>query len=268
MKYHNFYIDLIRKNLVPKDFCDYGKFMLPDGGYSDYSGQYKALENNVLNLPFENCLFEWVSGGGLKICTHVKYQQNVFQETGDTVNTIGIQTFFNNPINNEWKMYPCLYVIRDPWCIGVQKKNYMVNVKWDKREWRDDIVGDKVELKSSIVSPILDALNVLACSNVTLERLPKKRHPVASALPMDDYWILKVEAKGHISEDKGGTHRSPREHVRRGHPHTYHTKNGTIVHWINAIKVNVGKGGMISKEYAIEKPKSNWIVDNESQLEH
>lgn len=71
---------------------------------------------------------------------------------------------------------------------------------------------------------LLDFLNALACKNVHIEKSPsratKQGKKVKAALPFDDYNFLTIDVPGKAgvrSEGLGGSQRSPREHLRRGH---------------------------------------------------
>ena len=68
------------------------------------------------------------------------------------------------------------------------------------------------------------------------------------ALPFDEYRILTVRSPGGDDEQPAARaavalHRSPREHLRRGHIRIY--ESGKRV-WINPTLVNAGVGGKIS----------------------
>jgi hypothetical protein len=68
------------------------------------------------------------------------------------------------------------------------------------------------------------------------------------ALPFDEYRVLVVNApgkEGAAQEHSAGamTHRSPREHLRRGHIRIY--QSGRRI-WVNSTLVNAGVGGRIS----------------------
>lgn len=102
--------------------------------------------------------------------------------------------------------------------------------------------------------PILHLLNALSCSNVRIiESHPKKlRKKVKSALPFDTYHVLTVDVGRRGNElpgAGGGTHRSPREHLRRGH--IRRLADGRRI-WVNAAVVGAGKGvGVVAKDYQV-----------------
>jgi hypothetical protein len=103
-----------------------------------------------------------------------------------------------------------------------------------------------------VLYPIMGLLNALACSNVRLERSESKGSAkTKNALPFDSYHILtvgKVSPGATRSSSFGGTHRAPREHLRRGHIRRY--ESGLKV-WVNATVVNPGVGGKVSKDYRL-----------------
>jgi len=72
----------------------------------------------------------------------------------------------------------------------------------------------------------------------------------AKPYPFDDYHILTIESPKAAASDggHGGSHRSPREHLRRGH--IRRLEDGRKL-WINATVVNAGVGGKVSKDYRI-----------------
>jgi hypothetical protein len=95
-------------------------------------------------------------------------------------------------------------------------------------------------------------LNALACSNVHIERSePKKSSKkIKSALPFDTYHILTIDVPGNSGGGMAtGSHRSPREHLRRGH--IRRLGDGRRI-WVNATVVAAGRGaGVVTKDYAI-----------------
>lgn len=99
---------------------------------------------------------------------------------------------------------------------------------------------------------VLNFLNALACSNVTTETVEARKaskKSAAHALPFDSYHVLTIKPSAAIARDGvGGSHRSPREHLRRGH--IRRLESGARV-WVNATVVNPGIGGKVSKDYRV-----------------
>lgn len=94
---------------------------------------------------------------------------------------------------------------------------------------------------------LLSFLNALACSNVHTLRVAPAKPKAKTALPFDAYHLLTVDLAACASGGLGlGTHRSPREHLRRGH--IRRLQSGARI-WVNAAVVNAGVGGQITKDY-------------------
>ena len=63
-------------------------------------------------------------------------------------------------------------------------------------------------------------------------------------------WIDVPEGSKNSGEWQGGTHRSPRQHLRRGH--IRNLQNGKKV-WVNAAVVGAKESGVICNNYAIRE---------------
>jgi len=95
------------------------------------------------------------------------------------------------------------------------------------------------------------ACAALECTNVGTEVLRPNREAVKARAPLDsyEYHILTIEPNEERtpSQERGGTHASPRTHLRRGH--IRHLSSGKKV-WVNSCLVNPGHG-MIEKDYVL-----------------
>lgn len=107
---------------------------------------------------------------------------------------------------------------------------------------------------------VLGFLNALQCSNVRTERSEPKKSgkKIKTALPFDSYHVLTIDAprKPGSASDAcgigGGSHRSPREHLRRGH---IVRPEGRRPYWRNATIVNASRGlAKIEKDYRFRAP--------------
>ena len=101
---------------------------------------------------------------------------------------------------------------------------------------------------------LLCFLNILQCSNVHIERSEsarnRKKAKLKDALPFDTYHVLTIDVPNisGIGNATGG-HRSPREHLRRGH--IRRLSDGRRV-WVNATVVCAGRGaGVVTKDYEV-----------------
>jgi hypothetical protein len=105
------------------------------------------------------------------------------------------------------------------------------------------------------VGALLNLLNVLSCRNVHTEKsLPKKTSMAMNAgkknaVPFDAYHYLVIDTpKKSESSGVGGSHASPREHLRRGH--IRRLADGRRI-WVNATVVSAGSGGVVAKDYVM-----------------
>jgi hypothetical protein len=114
--------------------------------------------------------------------------------------------------------------------------------------WRKNAYADLNDENMAV----LELIEALSCINVTHEALPvRKQNKCAirrGALPFDEYRVLVIKNKdqGHVRIESSGSHRSPREHLRRGH--IRRLQDGRKV-WVNSTVVNAGAAGKITTTY-------------------
>lgn len=103
---------------------------------------------------------------------------------------------------------------------------------------------------------VLELIEALSCINVTHEPLPARKPNKSAikrgALPFDEYRVLviKEHERGIVRNEPLGSHRSPREHLRRGH--IRRLQDGRKV-WVNPTIVNAGSTGKITTIYDTRK---------------
>ncbi len=99
---------------------------------------------------------------------------------------------------------------------------------------------------------IFQLLAALSCSNVSTEIIRPNREARAArpASTLFDYHVLMIHANAerHDSAPAGGSHASPRTHLRRGHIR-HHPTAGRI--WINSTVVNPSAVGTVNKDYRV-----------------
>ena len=124
---------------------------------------------------------------------------------------------------------------------------------------------DNADFRTSVNAVFKESLslfhfcNAVNCSNVTHETVPAPKfinlkRKAKGLPPLYEYRILTVDTRPHneAGEPKGGTHASPRQHIRRGT--LRHYKSGKTV-WVNAMVVGDPARGRIDKDYEVRKPK-------------
>jgi hypothetical protein len=105
---------------------------------------------------------------------------------------------------------------------------------------------------------VVELLNMLACSNVAMHKTrTDKVKEGKPPLPFSETWELTIDSptkpSGSGGEGLGGSHRSPREHIRRGHIRRY--ESGKKI-WVNAAIISAGTVGKITKTYKVDSMQS------------
>jgi hypothetical protein len=95
-------------------------------------------------------------------------------------------------------------------------------------------------------------LSALHCSNVRRhEHTPDAKLQKARAkrgkAPLFSYWTLQLDGKSERGENQGGTHASPRVHLRRGHPRQHAPGKWT---WVQPHAVGNKARGVVHKDYS------------------
>lgn len=111
------------------------------------------------------------------------------------------------------------------------------------------------------VRMVLKFLSALNCTNVRrVEHIPppklQKARTKRGKVPLFSYWTLELDlgVSSTQSAPLGGTHASPRVHLRRGHPRQYAPGQWT---WVQPHAVGNKSLGMVHKDYAVN-PDVKW----------
>lgn len=274
-------------NLVFERSLKAQKFILPNGGRI-FDTSFKALPD-ILNLPFSEIVIEYscvgLSGGiveeqigdaavlapnrivfarqqenGISVYVMVEYKLpiKVLQEK------LNIKTkwmfmpyaaFISNTSSGDTLLTP---LISEKPIIKSASGNYIGISYYDigglaKKSHGDNWLNSAVMDLNDEVGSVLALIEALSCKNVQIEKLPirklNKSAKKRGVLPFDEYSVLTVNRtdKNYVVGD--GTHRSPREHLRRGH--IRRLSIGNI--WVNSTVVNPNVSGKINKIYKLEK---------------
>ena len=224
------------------------KFLLPDGGRLFHDIELRALdETERLRLPHPFVALEYraVHEADDPDMSELATRRIVFvREDDEGVFITPAVCFDSNGI--WWLMGECFvpaihYLDRSNCKDGAP----FIKTRWPRGEDPRDYYDE--------VSTALSFLNALQCSNVHTERSePKKAgKKIKAALPFDTYHVLTIDVPGSPGERAGvgGAHRSPREHLRRGH--IRRLADGRRL-WVNATVVAAGRGsGVVKKDYVV-----------------
>lgn len=229
---HHEDIEYLAKNSI--------KFTLPINGLLLNAG-FKTLDFNDLHLPFEMIALEFFTSDG--------YKQIVFcHNYQDGICVVSALKHRNMP----WGISPII--------IKISNGNYSVKTLYetaiDSKTKNEESVSDEIKNQESaqLMYVLFEFLEALNCKNVSIENhvQRKKGKSKFDALPFDEYKVLCVNVNKRYNDygdelNESGTHRSPREHLRRGH--IRRLPKGNV--WVQSTVVNPGIGGRIEKSYQV-----------------
>lgn len=242
------------------------KFMLPDGGRILGDAQYRALDTSVeLRLPFQMIALEypvsekWVNQGDFRSSKRAVFAIEMREEMLDDGTLSPLEDPQIMGIPAWWRDDQSRWLIAKPFFISQKKfiergekglTKVLVRIDGAKPEHMEQLIKDYQDE----IHSLMDFLNALQCINVSIEKRPAPRIKTkksGKALPFDDYHVLVVSGRSDLERGEGGgSHRAPREHLRRGH--IRRLADGRKV-WVNATVVCPGKGGSIKKDYLMKR---------------
>jgi hypothetical protein len=130
-------------------------------------------------------------------------------------------------------------------------------------DWERALATVQLDTRDEVIAAI-QACSVLNCANVeTIDVSPSRavnaKRAAKGKPPFFAYKVLQVSAdRGVQSEQGGGSHASPRMHLRRGHLRRLSDR----VVWVRAAMINAGSpDGVVVKDYAV---RSQGIGDEKS----
>lgn len=116
--------------------------------------------------------------------------------------------------------------------------------EWETQEMYGEGVGSALHMA-------LSAMLIMNCSNVDTEEHPEPKHlnrkrAKKGRPPIYSYHTLKIRPSKVHGDYHGGTHRSPRLHLRRGH--IRNCASG-ITTWVSPCMVGNADKGVVEKDY-------------------
>jgi len=236
-----------RRGSIARMLVASSKFLLPEGGFLLEDRDLRGLSDSPVKLPFPVVALEWftpqgfVPPWGIPARSSSRHVLLCRQVDEDIVCTSIVE------INKVWYEWGDVMLHTDGgFTTGEGGMKVLASASID---------GEEFSSAQFEAAPLLGLLNALACSNVKTERSEAKRTHKAmrkyGALPFDDYHVLTISVAGRAQRDgvAEGSHRSPREHLRRGH--IRRLQDGRKL-WVNATVVNPGVGGKVTKDYRLE----------------
>lgn len=197
-----------------------------------------AMSEMEVRLPFATCWFEMQSGIPAASTSH-----------------IGVLTLLADPDFDD--CVAAVYLRRDgQWhflAMAETRKNLHSATVRKIREQTDD-PRETAKVAADAIVLVRVALCAMQCINIKqVEHTPAPKLQKARArrgkLPFFSYWTLEIGGdKSAAKCAGGGTHASPRWHMRRGHPRRLPAGGYT---WVRACAVGSRKNGMIHKDYEL-----------------
>lgn len=240
------------------DLCSASqKFILPRNGVLLEDLNLRGLDQDLpLRLPHKFIAIEYISDSHVDDKTPIKSTKRIiFARESDEGILISPASYLD--CDGTWAMYGTAIISRTAAFTKPTSGPLFVNsfpiidspcVDPNPRDFDGEICV------------ILSFLNVLACSNVCIERSePRKAgKKIKAALPFDTYHVLTIDVAKSPGAGTGLTgisHRSPREHLRRGH--IRRLEDGRRI-WVNATVVAAGRGAAkVEKDYRVTNSKAS-----------
>ena len=221
------------------------KFLLPFNGRILDDREMRAIGDKI-ELPYKEIAIEYEAPDVPDIPGQMAYPKRIVfaKDLGDS---IGIGSACYTKTLGSWCLFLPVAIPKEGAVVSRSPLKFAMQIH--------PLVNNPYDYADDIFA-VLDLINALACKNVHIEKSPakatKQGKKVKAALPFDDYHFLTVDVPGKAGvrgEGLGGSHRSPREHLRRGH--IRRLESGPI--WVNACVVNAGIGSKVGKSYLVRR---------------
>lgn len=128
---------------------------------------------------------------------------------------------------------------------------------------------DDSESLGAYASDVARFVSALHCGNIVRveHKQPEKLQKARSARgkkPLFSFWTLEIKQDRTEGDHLGGTHASPRLHLRRGHPRQYAPGKWT---WVQPCAVGNKAIGMVHKDYRLAGLPHNEKVQGQDEAQ-
>jgi hypothetical protein len=247
----------LESRLLTEALSDSQKFLLPpDGRLFEKSPSYATAREFAkdLRIPFENITLEYSLGNYTLI---LFISADLSEKTGSPPHTI---LLFIKVSPGHWVLFPhqCRISGFDMWKNDqITFETLGINKKFLKYCPTESVEKETIpEMLSPVVQVVLDFLLTLSCKNVTTATIEEPKHlnkkrMAKGRVPFFSHHVIVVDNNSTQYErgSTGGSHASPRFHIRRGHIRRHPTAGNL---WIQPMKVGDLSKGMITKEYKVK----------------
>lgn len=227
-------------------------FALPDSGHvlpDELLAKVEIEGGGLLRPPYPVCILEYVTTDALGVLKIII-----------VVETIGDQVLVDmmSATSNGWWTPPAMTAITtiesNTYTVRASLPEYVRRKESDwasGRTFRDDA---KLMLESLTLRQVYEFVYAINCFHTTMDnieppgRLNHKRLKNGK-VPLFTYKVLTIGKKKRKSQHQGGTHASPRSHLRRGY---YRTSKHGVRHWVQPCMVKGETPGFVHKDYKVE----------------
>lgn len=236
------------------------KFVMPDGG-TIFDNNLKGIRGQYARLPYDKITVEYATQfeGQLIKTLVLAEQQN---------ENINVASFF--AVGDIWEPCPVGLTLMGDW--WDYSDDTLASAGSSTAEFRmkcspvalypnqfsgieDDIKRGDAHGITNDVKAILELLEALSCRNVTTANYQdaspaNEKRVKAGKLPFYETKMLVIDTHSGASGKSGnggGSHTSPRQHLRRGH--VRRLESGNI--WVNSCVVGDPNKGRIDKQYSV-----------------
>jgi hypothetical protein len=234
-------------------------FQVPvNGEFFDAEVRVDRWGDTTARLPYESITIEYESDSESKhgydgFVIHAREARD--EEDGNR--TIVATAVGRAADTGRWMIFPVVALIRggdylNECRVGLHFMNpHGADIKMDS-----ELREAGADIASVAAGVVMELLAALSCSNVSEAKLPRPnplsiagRRATKGGLPLYETKVLTI-APVDASEPQalGGTHNSPRAHLRRGH--IRRLASGKSV-WVNATVVGKKELGLIYKSYNV-----------------
>lgn len=225
-------------------------FILPVGGILlDETKENDFIDEGLLRPPYPVCILEYVLDEKTNPLRLIVVVETIGDEIHVYMMSCAEKGGWTPPaIRCEGMVGEFTYNIKPhlPWYVHKKEAD------WPKgRSFKEDA---KHMLEALAVSPTYQFLCVINRYHTTFEdvappeRLNRKRLK-RGKVPLFTYKVLTIGKKKRKSANQGGTHASPRSHLRRGY---YRTSRNGVRHWVQPCMVKGETDGFVHKDYKVE----------------
>ena len=228
--------------------CNSQHFAIPDCGVI-LNDKIKGLFNVWLSLPFNKITVEYFYPN-TKITKTV-----IFASQDEKYIYLSCAGYF--PEHDDWQFSKSIITVdRNDVCDNEGIKYNVLFPENLNLLYSEERLLIEEKFNKSLSFSVFELLEALSCRNVytqpleSVDERKNKKRVAKGKLPLYETKILVVDsvAKEVDTEWKGGTHASPRQHLRRGHIRRY----ADYSIWINNMVVGKASNGKIEKSYEVK----------------